>query len=261
LESSTRGYRKSQNQETLDKSCRSRWQEIAVRPRFALKSLRFNHQNRQEQRVTIELAEYWARLNDAVHPDDKDTFRRTSDHGFDLNFPPPAFVGDIVNAPVIILDNNGGYKSDVTPGEFPDQQAHDEYREWLSVPRPVNPTARSMSRYYLERNYSHWLLSGEAALVNGVAYRSANGKARGVERLTRELPSAQFHQKWLCETLAPLARCGKRFIVVHRWTRWNGAANVLRGQSAAIFSSAPVSPDLTRDELVAVQTFLSTRLK
>jgi hypothetical protein len=207
--------------------------------------------------VTKQLAEYWARLKDAVHPDDTDTFRRVSDHGFNLDFPPPAFIGDIVNAPVIILDNNGEYKSSITPGEFPDQEAHEEYRETLSVPRPVNPTARSMSRYYLERNYSHWLVSGEAALVNGVAYRSVDGNAPAVKQLTRELPSAQFHQKWLCEALAPLARRGERFVVVHRWTRWNGAATVLRGQSAAIFSSAPVSPDLTSDELLAVQSFLS----
>ncbi len=207
--------------------------------------------------MTKELAEYWARLKDVVHPDDKDTFRRVSDHGFNLDFPPPAFIGDIVNAPVIILDTNGGYKSGITPGEFPDHETQDEFRERLSVPRPVNPTARSMSRYYLDRNYSKWLISGEAALVNGVAYRSANGKARGMKRLTKELPSAQFHQQWLRKIVAPLAARGERFVVIHRWTRWNGATDVLRGLPTAIFSSAPVSPDLTPDELVAAQRFLT----
>lgn len=206
--------------------------------------------------MTKELADYWSRLENAVHPDDEATFSRLSDHGFNLDFPPPAFVGDIVNAPVIILDNNGGYKSGMTPNEFPDDEAREEFRERLTTPRPVVPTMRSMSRYYLERNYSKWLISGEAALVNGVAYRSINGEARAVKRLTKELPSAQFHQKWLRETAAPLAVCGKRFIVVHRWTRWNGAADILRGLRTAIFSSAPVSPDLTIDELVSVQRFL-----
>ncbi|WP_298359454.1 hypothetical protein [Rhodoblastus sp.] len=205
------------------------------------------------------LAMYWARLEDNVHPDDKETFRQVSNHGFNLDFPPPAFIGDIVNAPVIILDNNGGYNAHITPAEFPDQEARNEFRKTLHTPQPVNPLARSMSRYYLERNYSRWLISGQAALVNGVAYRSLSGRERAVEQLTRILPSAIFHQKWLRDGLAPLAERRDRFVVVHRWGRWNRAANALRGKTATIFSTAPVRPDLTLAEFVAVQTFLGSR--
>jgi len=136
--------------------------------------------------MTKELAKYWSCLSDAVHPCDLDTFGRVSDHGFNLQFPPPAFIGDIVNAPVIILENNGWYDRHMTPGEFPDLKACDEFREMLSAPRPVNPTARSVSRYYLERNYSQWLIRGEAALVNGVAYRSVDG---GVPIRLRHTPT------------------------------------------------------------------------
>jgi hypothetical protein len=206
-----------------------------------------------------KLAEYWARLEGTVHPDDALAFSREVDHGFNLDFPPPAFIGDIVNARVIILDNNGGYDPLTTPGEFPDQKAHDEFRQMLAEPHPVNPKARSMSPYYLRRNYSKWLISGEAVLVNGVAYRSVNGKERAVNRLTKTLPSAIFHQKWLRETLGPLAERGDRFVVVHRWSRWNNAANVMLGLPTSIFSLAPISKDLTANELSAARSFLAAR--
>lgn len=207
----------------------------------------------------ISISQYWSRLRDSVHPEDEQTFRRHAGHGFNLDFPPPAFIGDIANAPIIILDNNGGYEDSVTRSEFPDLEARDEYRKMLSTPRPVDPKSKWTSRYYLERNYFRWLISGEAALVNGVAYRSVDGGAKAVARLTKELPSARFHQQWLREKVAPMAARKERFVVVHRWTRWNDAADVLRGLSTAIFSSAPVRPDLTRDELAAANAFLAAR--
>lgn len=209
--------------------------------------------------MTVELANYWARLTDAVHPCDMNTFACAGDHGFNLDFPPPAFIGDIVHAPVIILDNNGGYKAHTTLREFPDSEACEEYRQMLAAPRPVDPAARSVSQYYLQRNYSEWLISGKAALVNGVAYRSVDGRAASVERLTKKLPSAQFHQTWLRETLAPLAASSERFIVVHRWGRWNDAANVLRDLPSAIFSSCSIGSDLTSAEVAAAQAFLARR--
>jgi hypothetical protein len=211
------------------------------------------------ERSMNNLAEYWGRLRGVVHPDDQSTFAKESGRGFNLSFPPPAFVGDIVNAPVIILENNGGYDPHMTPREFPDESACDEYRETLAAPGPVNPKARSTSPYYLERNYSKWLIAGEAALVNGVAYRSVSGKERAVTRLTKSLPSALFHQRWLHQTLLPLVQRRERFVVLHRWTRWNNAANAFRGLTNAIFSSAPISKDLTPAEFTAAQAFLNER--
>lgn len=206
--------------------------------------------------MTIELANYWAQLTGSVHPCDTHTFADVVAHGFNLDFPPPAFIGDIVHAPVIILDNNGGYNENDTPKEFPDAEAHDEYRRMLAAPRPLDPLSRSVSQYYLQRNYSEWLISGKAALVNGVAYRSVDGRASSVAQMTRTLPSARFHQHWLRETLAPLAKRGERFIVVHRWGRWNGAAEVLRSVPSVIFSSSSINPNLTAAEVSAAQAFL-----
>lgn len=202
------------------------------------------------------IAEYWGDLKGAVHPEDVPVFERVRDHGFNLDFPPPAFIGDIGSAPIIILDNNGGFDPIETPREFPDAQAHDEFRGSLAAPGVLDPTKLSVSPYYCSRNYTRLLTSGTAALVNGVAYRSVNGRSNKVAALSKVLPSALFHQNWLRQAVLPLVERGERFLVVHRWSRWNGAADMFQGHQNAVFSAAPISKDLTGQELAAVKNFL-----
>ena len=203
------------------------------------------------------LPDYWARLTGCVHPDDEPTFNVETSHGFNLDFPPPAFVGDVVNAPVLILDNNGGYRADLTPGEFRHPQAAGDMRERLKSPRSFDPRACGASPYYSGRNFSTWLSDGRAALVNAVAYRSVDGAAPQVARLARSLPSARYHREWLKHAVFPLVRLGQRFVVVHRWGRWGKAVNPLRGSQFAIFSRAPIGADLTALEMEAAQLFLN----
>lgn len=205
------------------------------------------------------IVDYWGELEGSVHPKDVPVFDRFWDHGCNLDFPPPAYIGDIVNAPVIILDNNGGFDPRMTPAEFPDAQAHNDFREVLANPRPLDLAERTVSPYYRSRNYTRFLTSGCAALVNGVAYRSVNGRSKGIGALTKILPSALFHQKWLHHAILPLVARGERFLVVHRWSRWNGTVDVFRGHPMAVFSTAPVSKDLTGQELTAVEDFLQNR--
>ena len=207
--------------------------------------------------MTKHLAEYWSMLTGTVHPDDLAEFQKFSSHDFNLDFPPPAFVGDVVNAPVIILDNNGGYNGEQTKLEFPDGEAHDEFRDLLANPRAVNRKERVISSYYLSRNYTRWLEQGVAALVNGIAYRSVDGNSKDVKAMTKTLPSALRHQHWLRHNLYPLVESGHRFVVVHRWARWNGAHKVFEDSPYAIRSSAPISKDLTTREVEAVQEFLN----
>ena len=208
--------------------------------------------------MTIELARFWGHLEGTIHPQDRHVFESEQDHGFNLDFPPPAFVGDVVNARVIILDNNGGFNPSLTPTELPDEEACQEYRDRLANPVAVDPNARSMAQYYITRNFSDWLISGEAALVNRVAYRSVDGGAKGVARLTRTLPSAIYHQRWLREVLTPFVREGERFVVAHRWSRWNNATDCLRNMPNVIFSEAPISKDLTAGERKAAERFLAS---
>lgn len=203
-----------------------------------------------------DIVEYWRELKGSVHPEDAPTFDRFGDHGFNLDFPPPAYIGDILNAPIIILDNNGGFDEQMTPAEFPDAQAHEEFREAMASPRRLDLAARTVSPYYRSRNYTRFLTSGTAALVNGVAYRSVDGKARRVEELSRILPSAKFHRDWLLQAVFPLVERGERFLVIHRWGRWKPATDVFRTHPNAIFSTAQISKDLSRQELAAAEAFL-----
>jgi hypothetical protein len=133
------------------------------------------------------IVDYWRQLEGSVHPEDVPVFARFPDHGFNLQFPPPAYIGDILNAPVIILDNNGGFDAKKTPAEFPDPDAHVEFRSAMASPRPLDLNDRTVSPYYRGRNYARLLASGAAALVNGVAYRSINGTSSRVKDLTKIL--------------------------------------------------------------------------
>src|SRR5262249_48569477 len=77
--------------------------------------------------TTSSLRRFWARLEDSVHPDDKPIFAEYPQHTFNLKFPPPAFVGDVDAAPIVILMSNGGYKPGITEREFPDEASISEY--------------------------------------------------------------------------------------------------------------------------------------
>ncbi len=85
------------------------------------------------------LVQFWSRLRGSVHPDDAATFAAYgTDHAYNLDFPPPAYWGDVVNAPVLILDNNGGYDPGVTPREFESANAAERHRQRLREPAPLN---------------------------------------------------------------------------------------------------------------------------
>ncbi len=64
--------------------------------------------------MATSIVNYWRRLEGPLHPDDKAVFD-VHYHSFNLNFPPPAFIGDVENAPVVLLEANGGYDPVVTP--------------------------------------------------------------------------------------------------------------------------------------------------
>lgn len=202
------------------------------------------------------IVDFWKRLDGAIHPQDAPVFEGHGAHGFSLDYPPPAYIGDIVNAPVIILDNNGGYDPVMTPREFPDKEACAEFRAALASPAPLDTKARYVSPYYRSRNFTHLLASGEAALVNAVAYRSVDGNAPGVKALTRALPSAQCHRDWLQNEVLSLADRGECFVVVHRISRWLDAVTPFRVHGHAMVSRSSISPDLSQAELSAVAHFL-----
>jgi hypothetical protein len=199
------------------------------------------------------LVDHWRRLSGSVHPDDARVFA-CAYHSFHLDFPPPAYVGDVDRAPVILLMAHGGYDPALMPVEFPDEAAVQLYLDRLHAPRPVPP--EEVSPYYAAANYAPLIASGHLALVNAVAYRSPKFKDVPENRAVAEdLPSTLLHRRWLREELIPSALSDGRMIVMHQWRLWG----LQKGEIVhpnILWSAAPVSPNLARADLARVETFV-----
>jgi hypothetical protein len=103
--------------------------------------------------------QFWRRLDSTVHPDDEPYFR-ANHHTFNLDFPPPAFIGDVDNAPVVILMLNGGYDRDRTPKEFAEPHDCAEYLSWIKGER--SQFLKNLSAYYTESPEFPWVREGKA---------------------------------------------------------------------------------------------------
>jgi hypothetical protein len=73
--------------------------------------------------MASSIVKFWRRTSGAIHPADADVLS-TAPYLFNLDYPPPAYVGDIENASVVLLNGNGGYKPE-TKLEFPDSASID----------------------------------------------------------------------------------------------------------------------------------------
>ena len=191
-----------------------------------------------------------------THDDDAQTLRE-SEHSYNLSFPVSPYVGDILNAPVIILGANAGYSEDRTPSEFTDQAAIDRY-----LGRVCNPSTSDwsgMAKYYHGTNYGELLLDGRAVWINACAYRSPRlSQEPQNRRLIQKLPSAQLTRRWLLEAVIPLAERGERLVVAKRFGQWKLPAE-LKDAPGVVFDPAPVSPQVTSRPWTAIQEFLSDR--
>src|SRR5262245_27693029 len=107
------------------------------------------------------LIEFWAELEETVHPQDYPVLARYRDHTLNLDYPPPAFVGDIRRARIFILLANGGYDDDRTPLEFAESGSAKKYRDRLRNPVPCGSYTHP---YYLQgTRLRKWLEEGQAA--------------------------------------------------------------------------------------------------
>ena len=198
--------------------------------------------------MTIDaLATYWGKQmlteNDQwVHPDDRLLFA-AQPHSFNLDFPAPAFVGDILGAKIIILAANGGYDPFVTAEEFKEPDAAENYMHRLNNPSHVNWA--KAAPYYRGVNYAHLLFNGTAAVVNACAYRSRKiSEDPENKKLIKRLRSVAFNRSWLLDCVVPLTRSGERIIVAKRHGLWN-LPKCLRQEKNVLFDPAPVSPHLS----------------
>lgn len=189
-----------------------------------------------------------------VHPDDMEVLREHPNR-FNLDYPPPAYVGDIVGAPVIMLLTNGGYNSEGTKNEFSKRGAAKRYLDCLHDPRLMCP--KVYSPYYLTRNYKELLKKGELAIVNVAAYRSPNfSPAR--QKIADDLESVKLHRRWLRETLLPEAAAGKRFVVAHRYTHWE-LKPIKHKQRNLYFSRSQHNSHMEHEARNQLDEFLASR--
>jgi hypothetical protein len=196
--------------------------------------------------MSIDLPGYWSKVHLAtqgwVHPDDE-VLLSVAPHTFNLEFPPPAFVGDIERAKVIVLAANGGYSASVTQNEFADSDAEKRYLKRLSDPAKAN--WREVAPYYQNINYSELIFQGKAAIVNACAYRSPKiSEEPENRRLIKRLPSAQFTRRWLIEVVLPQMQQGTRVVVGKRQGLWD-LPSLVKESNGFIVDPAPVSPHLS----------------
>jgi hypothetical protein len=205
--------------------------------------------------VKSSIRKFWQGFESRVHPDDATAFASHPDNTFNTDFPPPAFIGDVDNAPLVILMLGGGYDKKITPTEFPSEADHAEYLDWLRGKRMDVP--RNLSTYYTEHPAFRWIQEGRAVIVNAVAYRSPKISTEPQNlKLAKLLPSVNAHRQWLHEEVLPEARNGTRCIVAHRWTLWNFPPKNARGFANVHHSKCPASPYLSNDLMAEVASWL-----
>lgn len=208
--------------------------------------------------MVSSIRQFWQRLEFAVHPDDAPVFAAHPDHTFNLDFPPPAFIGDVDHAPIVILMLNGGYDRTRTPAEFANASDSVEYLKWLRGEQTDVP--RNLSTYYTQQAIFPWVRDGEAVIVNAVAYRSpkiTDKRELANRRLAKQLLSAKAHNMWLQEEVLPDVRNGKRFLVAHRWSLWELDPQLVGPIPNFHCSRAPASPHLSNEVKAEIASWLS----
>ena len=190
-----------------------------------------------------------------MHPEDQELLSSAA-HSFNLDFPPPAFVGDVTRAKVIVLAANGGYKSDVTPKEFEEPGSETKYVNRISNPGETNWS--EVAPYYDDVNYAELIVNRTAALVNLCAYRSHKiSEEYENKRLLAILPSVQFHRKWLFEIIFPQMESGRKIIVGKRYGLWKLPPSAM-DYSGLIIDRAPISPHLSKHVWEDIQRLIGS---
>lgn len=211
----------------------------------------------KEEAVYSILAEYWKQLQRKsvgwVHPQDE-MLLLNEKHSFNFDFPPPAFVGNVAKAKIIILAANGGYDPVVTAKEFELPGSTERYVERIS--NSGIATWSEVAPYYRGINYADLIFSGKAAIVNACAYRSRKiSEEPENKKMIKKLPSVQFHRRWLLETILPEANSGKFLIIGKRHGLWGLPASIKESRGF-IADPAPVSPHLSKVVWEKVNQFL-----
>jgi len=187
-----------------------------------------------------------------AHPEDVELLS-SMPHSFNLDYPAPAFVGNILRAKTIILSANGGYRKERTPKEFQQKGSISNYIYRLE--NPATADWSDVASYYKKLNYAKLIQKGQAALVNACAYRSPQiSKEPENKKLIKQLPSVKFSKRWLAESIFPLVEQGRCLVVAKRWGLWGLRRD--EHSKHVTFEDAPVSPFLSDKSMEKIGRFL-----
>ena len=208
-----------------------------------------------------DIVDYWKlqaeRDKQWFHPEDEEFLGQPN--SFNLEYPVVPYVGDIVNAAVIILAANGGYDEHKTSLEFVNRLAVDQTLTLVSSPSSADWSKyRAMPLYYEQTNYGDLIVNKTAALINACAYRSKKiTTEKDNQRLIKRMPSCNFNRAWLRECILPLARAGDKLVIGKRYGLWqlNEAEKKSRGME---LDPAPISPRISKVSYTRMYHFLSS---
>lgn len=212
--------------------------------------------------MSRSLVEFWRqcvgpdRNGRWVHPSDSEQFERNL-NSFNTDYPPSPYIGNVIDAPIIILGLNGRFSSG-TAVEFSAPGANAAHLTRISHPESAD--WRAMAAYYIrETNFGGFILNGQAVVVNGCTYRSPKWSSeRENQRFARKLPSSAFLRQWLEKELVPATARGDRLVIAWRWNSWLLTAGQFES-SHFRYSSAPVSSSLTANMIGVMQDHLRRR--
>ncbi len=167
------------------------------------------------------LTDFWKRIDGPVHPDDRPVLdewtRRRGSVPLHLEFTPVPFWGAVDDAPVLVLQANGGYRECITEAEFAEPGAVDRHLAFLRSPGPIR--VDTFTKHFKQKTIRRYLEEGRIAFANALGYRSPKVTAE-VVALANRLPSVTVAHRWLREEVLPNARFGGRLVIFHRWKLW-----------------------------------------
>ncbi len=206
-----------------------------------------------------EIVTFWTKQTKTsnghwLHPEDEEILCG-GDHSFNLDYPARSFLGNVIDATVLILGVNPGYSEKRTTEEF--SQPGYIRRDLTLKDDPRGDWSGMGGEYYEKVNYRDLILSGKAAMVNACAYRSSKiSKERRNRKIIQELPSVYFTRRWLLQAVLPLAKAERRLVIAKRWRLWKVTGELKELESAGVVFDNPQSKHLSNDTKAYIERWL-----
>jgi hypothetical protein len=166
--------------------------------------------------MTVSLTAFWRLMkpDQTIHPLDRRVLERAN-HTFRLAEPPPAFIGDIENAPVVVLCSNGGWNEQTSREFLHEDNSPAKFVARLHTSAACNPAI--VSPYYGRSNLASYIARGTVALLNLIPYRSPElGKEPRNANLANDLDSSKYAARWVKDVLMPVVKQGDRKVFLKR---------------------------------------------